>query len=147
MSVRQQIRDAAIAALNASAPTGVPECGKRRYIPGEKLNEPRMAAFFGEEDASRPGGRAGPLTKRALILVIQAMVVVDTPDQADDAVEPQLEHITEVMGDTNLGGLALDVTEVSTLWAQGEAGRFFLVALTRWRIEYQTKRDDLTAKQ
>lgn len=147
MSVRQQIRDASIAALNASNPTGVPECGKRRYIPGEKLTEPRMAAFFGEEDATRPGGRSGPITKRALILVIQAMVGVETPDEADDAIEPMLEHITGVLGDTNLGGLALDVTEVSTLWASGEAGRFYLVALTRWRIEYQTKRDDLSAKQ
>lgn len=147
MSVRQSIRDASIAALNAAPPTGVPETGKRRYMPGEKLTAPRMAAFFGEEDTIRPAGRGGPITKRSLILVIQAMIAVETPEEADDAMEPLLEHVVKIMGDTNLGGLALDVSEVSTLWASGEAGRFYLVALTRWRIEYQTKRDDLNAKQ
>jgi hypothetical protein len=147
MSVRQEIRDAAIAAINADTPTGLPECGKRRYVPGENTQESRMAAFFAEEDGSRPGGRAGPITKRALILVIQAIAAVETPEEADDAVEPMLEHITAVMGDTNLGGLALDVTEVSTLWATGQASLVHVVALTRWRIEYQTKRDDLTLKQ
>lgn len=147
MSIRQDIRDAAIAALNAAPPTGVPSTGKRRYIPGEKLTEPRLAAFFGEEDASRPGGRSAPLTKRSLTLIIQAMISVENPQDADDTVEPLLVHIVDVMGETNLGGLALDVSEVSTLWASGEAGRFYLVALTRWKIEYQTKRDDLGAKQ
>ncbi len=75
------------------------------------------------------------------------MISVETPEEADDTIEPMLAHVVEVMGNTNLGGLALDVSEVSTLWASGEAGRFYLVALTRWKIEYQTKRDDLAAKQ
>lgn len=147
MSVRKQLRDAAIALLNNQRPANIPECTKRRYIPGEKLTEPRIAAFFGEEDATRPGGRSGPLTKRSLTLVLQAMVVVETPDEADDAMEPLLEHIVERMGDSNLGGLALDITEESTLWASGQAGAFYLVGLTRWKIEFQTKRNDLSLKQ
>lgn len=146
MTLRTDVRDAAIAALNAAPPTGVPDCGKRRYMPGEKLTQARMAAFFGEEDVTRPGGRGGPIVKRDLILVVQAMVAVENPADADDAVEPLLEHIVDVMGNTNLGGLALDVTEISTLWASGNAGMFYLVALTRWKIEFQTKRDDLNLK-
>jgi hypothetical protein len=146
VSVRQQLRDTAIAELNAAPPTGVPECGKRRYIPGENTSEARLAAFFGEEDASRPQGAGGALTKRTLTLVIQGIVVVERPEQADDAMEPLLEHVVAIMGNTNLGGLATDVAEVSTLWASAESGRFILVALTRWKIQYQTKRNDLTAR-
>jgi hypothetical protein len=144
VSIRSEIRDQAIVELNASPPVDVPNCGKRRYSPGEKTNAPRMAAFFGEED-SKPV--ASVLTKRDLILVIQAIAVVENPEDADDAVEPMLEHITSVMGETNLNGLAHGITEISTLWATGEAQVFIIVALTRWRIGYQTKRNDLTAKQ
>lgn len=147
MTIRQQIRDQAIVEINAARPIDVPACGKRRYSPGEKTNAPRMAAFFGEEDSKQVGGAAGVLTKRDLILVIQAIATVENPEDADDAVEPMLEHITAIMGETNLNNLATGVTEISTLWATGEAQVFIIVALTRWRIAFQTKRNDLNAKQ
>lgn len=147
MTIRQDIRNATIDALNAAPPTGVPTCGKRRFIPGEKVTAPRLAAFFGEEDVNRPMGRSGPLSRRHLILIVQAIAVVEKPEDADDAVEPMLAHIVEVMGDTNLGGLALSINEVSTLWATGEASMVIIAALTRWRIEYQTLADDLNSKQ
>lgn len=146
MSRRQDLRDAAIAALNAAPPTGVPACTKRRFIPGEQLREPRLAAFFAEEEARRPAGAAGPITHRGLTLVIQAMTTVEDPEDADDAIEPMLEHIVAVMGDTNLGGLALNVLELGTLWAaSNEGGRVYVVALTRWKLDFQTKRNDLTS--
>lgn len=146
-TVRQDIRDAAIAALNAAPPTGVPETTKRRYIPGAKLTGPILAAFFGEELDERPQGSAGAIVKRTMTLAIQGAVVVEDPEQADDAMEPLLEHVVSIMGDTRLGGLAHDVAEVSTLWAASDqAGAFVLVALMRWRIQYQTKRDDLTRR-
>lgn len=148
MSVRQQIRDAAMALLNTAPPTGVPTTTLRRFIPGEKLRESRIAAFFAEEEASRVGGAAGPLTKRSLVLALQAIVATENPEDADDSIEPLLEHIVDVMGNTSLGGLALNVSEMGTLWATAnDAGAFIIVALTRWRIEYQTVRDDITRKQ
>lgn len=146
MTIRQQIRDAAIVELNDQPPTGVPLCGKRRYIPGEKITSPRLAAFFGEEDVTQPQGRSGPLARRNLILVLQAIAVVQRPEEADDAIEPMLAHIVDVMGETNLGGLATGIAEISTLWATGEASVFVIAALTRWRIEYQTLRNDLNVK-
>ena len=148
MTVRTDIRDAVLSLLNTGTPEGIPETTKRRYVPGEKLVESRIAAFFAEETDNRIGGPAGPLTKRSLTIALQAMVGVENPEDADDAVEPLLTHIVDRMGDTNLGGLALNVVEVSTLWASAnDAGRFYLVALTRWQIEYQTRRADLTRKQ
>lgn len=146
-TIRQQIRDAAIAALNTSPPTGVPETTKRRFIPGEKITQPRIAAFFSDEDDQRVGGAGGPLTKRRLIIAIQAIVPVELPDEADDAIEPLLAHIVDVLGDTNLGGLATNVSEIQTVWATAnDAGVFIIVALTRWGVEFQTVRDDLTKR-
>lgn len=148
MSVRQAIRDRAIFELNQANPTGVPDCTKRRFVPGEKLVNPRLAAFFGQEDTSRPQGRQGPVTRRKLRLVIQAMAAVNDPADADDALEPMLEHIVAIMGDTNLNGLALDVAEVQTVWASGnDAGKFYIVAISQWDIDLQTKRNDISAKQ
>lgn len=148
MSVRQQIRDAAIDLLNDFLPTGIPETTKRRFIPGEKLDGPRIAAFFLDEQDQRPGGRSGPITARGLVLALQAIVAVEDAAEADDAIEPLLEHIVERMGDTDLGGLATNVIEISTVWGgANDAGLFYLVALTRWRIEFQTARANLSAKQ
>lgn len=148
MSVRQDIRDRAITELNAAPPTGVPNTTKRRYVPGEKITEPRIAAFFAEEEVSRVGGPASALTKRSFIIALQAIVIVEDPEDADDACEPLLEHVVNVMGDTNLAGLALSVTELSTLWASANSSAgFILAAMTRWRIDYQTVKNDLARKQ
>jgi hypothetical protein len=147
VTIRGQVRDQIIAELNAGLPTGVPEATKRRYIPGEKLTSPRLAVFFAEEEDERPGGSRGPLTKRSLTIAIQAMARCALPEEADDLIEPMLEHIVSVMGDTNLAGLALDVAEVSTVWATANDAAFYIVALCRWRIDFQTKKADLTLKQ
>lgn len=149
MTIRTQIRNAAIAALNLDLPTGIPACTQRRFIPGEKLREPRLAAFFEQELVERKGGRAGPLVQRNLILSIQAMLATEMPEDADDLVEPMLEHIIAVMGDTNLNGLTTDIAEVNSQWfaTDNNLGRFFIVVTTRWRLEYQTRRADLGAKQ
>lgn len=148
MSVRQQIRDRAILELNTDTPTGVPATTKRRFIPGEKLRTPRLAAYFAEEEANKVGGASGALVKRDFVLALQASIVVDDPEDADDAMEPLLEHVVATMGDTNLAGLALEVSEIGTLWASGnDAGAFILVAMTRWRIKFQTVKNDLSRKQ
>lgn len=148
MSIRQSIRDRAITELNAAPPTGVPQTTKRRYVPGTKLTEPRIAAFFAEEETQRVGGPGSALTSRSFILALQAIVIVEDPADADDACEPLLEHIVSIMGDTNLAGLATDVSELSTLWASAnDSGGFILAAMTRWRIKFQTVKNDLSRKQ
>lgn len=147
-TVRQDIRDAVIDLLNDTRPTEVPECTKRRYIPGERRTVTRLAAFFGEEDDARPNNsRSAPLVKHSLVLVLQGIVYLHDIEEVDDALEPMLVHIADRLGNTNLGGLALDVTPISTLWGSTEGDLVVGVAATRWRIEFQTRRDDLTRKQ
>jgi hypothetical protein len=147
MSVRTEIRDQAIQELNTDRPTDVPECTRRRFIPGEKIRAARLAAFFQDEDADQVGGDSGPLTERNMVLLIQAIVPVELPEEADDAIEPLLEHIVATLGDTKLSGKALGVRELNTLWATAnDGGVFVIVALTRWRIRYYTRKNDLTKR-
>ena len=148
MSVRDQIRDRVITELNAANPTGVPDATKRRYIPGSKIVEPRIAVFFAEEQTSRVNGRGGNLTRRNLTIAVQAVIVVEDPADADDTMEPLLEHVVDVLGDTTLAGLATDVEEVGTQWGgDSSSGLYILMAIMRWRVEFQTVRNDLTRKQ
>jgi hypothetical protein len=147
MSVRLQLRDAVIAALNADRPTGVPEATKRRFIPGQRLTDRRLAVFLESEDAERPQSRSFPLTDRGLVVVVQAAAAVEEPAEADDALDDLLEHVVESLGNTNLGGLATNVQELSSSWGAGQADLFYIACATRWRVQYQTKRDDLSAKQ
>lgn len=148
MTVRQTIRDQVITELNAASPTGVPAATKRRYIPGAKITQPLIAVFFADEVTERINGRSGNLTRRTLTLAVQCVVVVEDPGDADDTMEPLLEHVVSVLGDTNLAGATTDVAEVGTQWGgDSSSGLYILMAITRWRVEYQTVRDDLTRKQ
>lgn len=147
MTVRTLVRDAIIAALNTDRPTGIPEAGKRRFLPGQRLVDRRLAVFFNEEGAERQGGRRGPITQRNLIFGVQAAAAVEDPGEADDAVEDILEWIVAVLGENSLDGKATDVTELGTVWAVAQADLIYVVALTRWKIEFQTLRDDLSDSQ
>lgn len=148
MSVRKDIRDRVILELNAAPPAGVPEATRRRYVPGTVVSDPRLAVFFLEEEVSDAGaGSNSPVVRRAMFYGIQAVASVEDPADADDALDPLLEHVVAIMGETRLNGLATKIKEVSTIWQTGEAGLFVIAALTRWRIEFQTRRADLTLKQ
>lgn len=149
MTVRQDCRDACITLLNTARPSDVPEAGKRRFAPGERITDPRIAVFFGEEQTAQPGGSRSPIAARSLIMAVQAIVAVETPAEADDACETLLAWIVEQLGNTALGGLATNVRELGTLWQQGgdATSLFYLVATTRWQVDFQTLRADLTRKQ
>lgn len=151
-TVRQQIRDAVITLLNTDRPTGVPAASSRRYIPGRRDTDPRIAVYFFRERSQRPGGRGGPLRNRNLFLATVPIVAMEDPAEIDDALEPMLEWIVSRLGNTNLGGLALDLEELgdggdSTAWAVEDRDLVYAAAPMVWRIEYQTLRDDLTRRQ
>lgn len=146
-TVRQTIRDRVITELNTDLPTGIPECTTRRFIPGEKIREARIAAFFNDEDDGDVGGAGGALTAHSLVLALQVIVPVEDPAEADDAIEPMLAHICERLGETNLNRLATRVRPMNTLWATAnDGGVFVIVSLMRWRINYQSVRNDLTRR-
>lgn len=145
-SLRLRVRDAVVARLNDTNPPGVPTATRRRWFPGEK-SVLSMAVFFVEEDTKQPMGRGGPLAQRQLTVAVQCVAATTKPELLDDLIEPMLAHATRVLGSTLLDGLATAVEERSTKWETATMDKFYIAATTLWRVEFQTKRDDLTAKQ
>lgn len=136
-----------MAALNTSRPDGVPEAGRRRYVDGEPIGVPSLGVFLVKEDASRVGGKAGPLTRRELRIAVQAIAAVEDPGEADDAIAPMREWVVSVLGGTTLDGLALDVTEVGAQWETASKGLFVIACTMLFAVEYQSLKADLTARQ
>lgn len=147
MSIRQQIRDQIITELNTDRPTDVPECTKRRYVPGELLRAPRIAVFFRRDPARPATGRHSPLVARELFISTQCLNLVEDPADIDDSVEPFLTWITSVLGETNLDGLAHEIEEGETTWEVQYGDCIYVAATTLWRVSYQTLRNNLAAKQ
>lgn len=146
-TVRQDIRDAFISTINLARPSGVAEATRRRYIPGERVTEQRIGVFFLKEENQQPGGRSGPVTSRALTIATQVVDAVEDPADADDAVEPALAWLVRVLAGSNLGGLVHDVTESGTVWETLNQDLFYVAATITWKVNFQTQRANLAAKQ
>lgn len=148
MSIRREIRDEIIARLNDDPPSGVPQASKRRWFPGFPLMSTRLSVFFIEEPVETLGGKAaGPIAKRNLAVGIQAACAVEDPADADDALEPVLEWVNEVLGETTLDGKVWSCTERVTAWDAIAADRLYCQAVVIYDITYQTRRNDLTSAQ
>jgi len=147
VSIRSQIRDQLITELNATLPTDVPEATKRRWVPGQRLPEPRLAVFFGPNEtvAAKPVGF--PIQDRELIISVQAALALEDPAESDDALEPMLAHVSDVLSDTTLEGLVTRIEEIGTEWGGAQLDLFYVVAAVRFKMRYQTKIGDLSAKQ
>lgn len=147
MTVRQDVRDAVIARLNTARPANIPEATRRRYVPGQRVTNQRLAVFFVKEEDKRIGGAGGPVTHRAILIATQVVDAVEDPADADDAVEPALAWLTQVLAASNLSGLVLDIEETGTLWETSNEDLFYIAATVTWRVTYQTARANLSAKQ
>lgn len=150
MTVSIEIRDAVIARLNDSLPSGIPAATKRRVMPGEPVREAFIAVFLDDEQVTYPGNKRGPLTARAMGVMIELGVVTDDLAEVDDLTEPLRAHVVERLGETNLEDLATAVSEVGI----PERGRlaykldlYNALTFVRYVVDYQTARADLAAKQ
>jgi len=145
-----QLRDKIIEALNTDRPTDIPEATKLRVMPGEPISEPFIAVFLGEEAANYPQGSRGAIAARDMSVTVQLGVATATLAEVDDMLEPLRAWVVEVLGATDLDKLATSVAEVGI----PEGGRlvykldlYNALVFSSWRVRYQTKRDNLTAKQ
>lgn len=150
MSIRQRARDKVIEILNEDRAPEIPESTKRRWLSGRSVC-PSMGVFFFQEDTEIPAklGRHSPINNRQLLVAVQCVAAADGPDDADDLVEPMLEHAIARLGKAgqNLGGLALDVQEFRTKWETVQDDKFYIAATQIWNVNLQTRRDDLDRKQ
>lgn len=146
MTVLQDIRDAVIAALNAS---GSPlEFTKRRWEADSELEEQefRGAVLFHVEQSSRAGGPGSTTRKREHNIAVQVVTAVADPADIDDALEPAREWVVSKLGDNTLGGLVHGLEEVQTAWETATISRMHGAFTIQWRIDYQTRADNLNLK-
>lgn len=146
-TIRLQVRDALIVRLNAERDPDIPEATKRRFVPGEHSICPTISLFFLSEVPRQIGGRHGGIIERPLELAVQCVAAADSADATDDLVEPMLAWVTGRLGRAKLDGLVLDIEEVATKWEVVTLDRFYIAATQRWIVNFQTKRDDLNARQ
>jgi len=144
-TIREQIIEAAVAAVNSGAPAGVPACVRTVMQPAEQAQLPTITVFpVREEVDPAKAGRWGPIIVRTLYL---RFVIYATGDPADGALDPIVEWVAKAIGGSQLGGLAQDAVEHELTW-QYDEGNFAVAAVAMdFRIEYQTLRNDAALTQ
>lgn len=144
-TIREQIIEAAVAALNTGTPTGVPQCVRTLMQPSEQSQLPAITVFpVREEIDPAKAGRWGPIIVRTLYL---RFVIYASGDPADGALDPIIQWVSQQLGGSQLGGLAQDAVEHELTW-QYDEGNFAVAAVAMdFRIEYQTLRNDAALTQ
>jgi hypothetical protein len=140
----QQIRDGIIEALNQrGAPT---KATKRRWSPDQELeaDEVRAAVLFHRERTERVGGPGSTTKKRDHTIAVQAVTAVSDPADIDDALEVYRDWMVAQLGDNKLGGLVHEIDEGETSWETAKLERIHGAFTTLWRVQYQTRVDDLS---
>lgn len=144
-TIREQIIDAAVAAVNNSAPAGVPVCVRTLMQPAETAQLPAITVFpVREEIDPSKTGRWGPLIVRTLYL---RFVIYATGDPADGALDPIVEWVAKQLGGSTLGGLAQDAVEHELTWQYDEGNYAVAAVAMDFRVTYQTRRDDAALTQ
>ncbi|HNP65287.1 MAG TPA: hypothetical protein PKH39_15225 [Woeseiaceae bacterium] len=143
-----QIINAVIAELNTNRPTDIPEASTRRTIPGEVLEEPRIAVFLGDEsvDTPRANSNSDPLARRRLPIAVQCAAPSELAAELDLIVAPMLIWSAKVLGRNRLGGLVHYFRETATQRRTEYLDVAVMTATQIFECSYQTRRDDLTVR-
>ena len=152
-SIRDQIADAVVNALegpakgNVPQPPGLTVHGERtRPLAKDKL--PATLVYFEDEEPTPFAKQKfqAPLTERHLNLVLELRAIPDAGQRTDSAVDPlYLWAVQQIMADERFGGLAMGVTEGTTKWMATEADVVFAGAALHMVIHYRTSRLDPSA--
>lgn len=147
ITIRQRIRDQIILELNTNRPEDLPIADKRRWYPVQSDDALSMSVVFVREDSKPVGGRSGSLQDRELQIAVQCVAGSAYRDQVDDIIEPALAWATEVLGNTNLNGMATEIVELGIVWEQAKMDKFYLAAQLNYHIRFQTPRNDVSKVQ
>lgn len=136
-SVRERIVDAVVAALNAPGKPAGLTVHRSRTRPIDKDRLPAMVVYLATEDV---GDHAAIAVMRTLRIRVECRVTGDPPDTVLD------EHVTwavkALKADEKLGGLAVRINEVRTVWDAAERDKVYAAAATEFEIEYATAYND-----
>lgn len=146
VSVRLEVMSRVKTALNAvGRPSGLPEARVRRPMPVNQQTAPtgpEMNLYFVRELGRAATNKSGPLTKKHLTLVVESRSPTKDPEEVDSILEPFHSWAEKVLSGETLGGYVHLVSFEGIDWVPVYADRVYAVSLTRFLVEYQTKRDD-----
>jgi hypothetical protein len=146
MTVRHQILQAALLLLNTDRPSDVPEVTLRRSFPGEKITEPRMALFIGQDNLDEPRHPHDPLARHRMLIGVQCIAPTDDVSELDAITEPMLAWASKCIGIGNIGGLAHYGREVGTVWEPEFMDFYIQKATATYEISYQALRANPTLR-
>ena len=135
-SVREQIVVAAIAALNAGTPGGVPAAERTRSTAVEEAGLPSIIVYpTRETSASAPAH--GPIVHRRLTLAVECRAKGDGTVRPDQAVDPLVVWVIKALAGSVLGGLAhvIEEGDITFAYEQGEAP--LCLAVVEMVVEHQ----------
>jgi hypothetical protein len=138
-TLRAQIVDAVVAALNTGRPAGIPEASRLRQSQFEASETPSISVYPANESIQQATRVPGPLVKRELQIVVEARVAGDEPDALLD---PSLSWIEQAV--TRLeSALIHDAPEAVSVQHEFAVGTVpHGVARVAFVVRFQTRRDN-----
>lgn len=141
-TIRDQILDAVVVALNTGAPSGIPVARRRRFSSIEADSLPVVDVAPLIEPLSRVGGQSGPIVKRKLGFVVRVWTAGDAPEIAAD---PIAAWVSKALAGNRLGGLAHDIEEIGAKWMGNPMDSLYGLTEIEFSAQYQTKTADQEA--
>lgn len=140
MTKRLSILAAALTRLNTDRPSDVPEVTSRRSFPGEKVTEPRMALFLGQDNVEQQRHAYDPIERHLMLVGIQCVAPTDDITELDAITEPMLAWASQCLGMGNLGGLVTYTRQVGCVWEPEYVDFYIQRATATYEISYQALR-------
>lgn len=143
-SIRQQVMDAMLSALNTGRPGTVPQIGKWTGLAVEDSHLPFSSLARAKEVISPVGTRSAPIVRRTLRVEIEHLVAgTATPSAtAEENAEPLLSWNVKALVGNSLGGLAIELNEGEITWTLEQADRPYVRVTHRFEVVYTTHAND-----
>lgn len=142
-SIREQIIDALIDALNTDRPPEMPIAERAR---GKALNHAllqKIIVYPVRDSADNVHGTRSPLVRRTLEIAIECWAPETEDLSADAAADPLLVYVIGRLTNNRLGGLCHSLEEAETNIAMAQAERIICLATITMVADYQHRHGDL----
>lgn len=141
-SLREQIINAAVAALNVSRPAGVPPATRLRKS-YESAQLPAITVYYTGDTAQKPSGARSPIVKRVMTLVVECRAAAD---QVETILDPLLVWAVKTLAPSTLGGLVSEIAEKTTIPEVAIKEAMHGKTALSFEVTYQTNTGDMEAK-
>lgn len=143
-SLREQIIQAALALLNTSPPSGVPQTTRARVQPYDPSELPAMTIkSLRNEGQNEKEGRWGYFIQNTFSLRMEFYVAGDA---ADELIDPMYVWAVQQLGAQQFGSLAQDCYEGIMEWEYADQDLPYAKATLDFRVEFNSlKKDPTTA--